>query len=88
VLAVDPIVNETGKREDSWQWISDNLKRVRMDQSWLSCKDRIERLLKWHRVCDVSGLDMSGTDNHSSRTSHFQNKRQRLLRKWMNIYAT
>ncbi|KAI5836788.1 hypothetical protein DFP73DRAFT_601868 [Morchella snyderi] len=37
-------MNKTGKREDRWQRVSDNLKRVDMDPSWLSCKDRMERL--------------------------------------------
>lgn len=81
VLADDSIMNKSGKREDRWQRVSDNLKRVGMDRSWLSCKDRMERLVKCHRVCDSSVLYCSGTNKLYNRMSHFQNKRQALSRK-------
>lgn len=52
VLADDPILSKAyGRREDRWQQVSDNLKQsMGMNRSWISCKDRMEKLVGWHRV--------------------------------------
>lgn len=60
VLADDPILNKFGKREDRWQRVADNLMQVGITRSWISCKDRMERLVKWHRSEETRSRQKTG----------------------------
>ncbi|RPB06473.1 hypothetical protein P167DRAFT_580487 [Morchella conica CCBAS932] len=60
VPANDPILNKVGKREDRWQRVADNLMQVGITRSWISCKNRMERLVKWQRSEETRSRQKTG----------------------------
>lgn len=50
VQADDPILGQLGRKEDRWEEVSNNLTHYGMSRSWSSCKDRMEKLVHWHKV--------------------------------------
>lgn len=51
VIADDPILNNTGKKEERWKEVAEHLKKlVGMNRSWSSCKNRMDKLVEWQRV--------------------------------------
>ena len=50
VQADDPILTQVGRKEDCWEEVSKNLDYYGMSHFWSSCKDRMEKLVAWHKV--------------------------------------
>lgn len=50
VQADDPILTQVGRKEDRWEEVSKNLDHYGMSRSWSSCKDRMDKLVAWHKV--------------------------------------
>jgi len=50
VQSDDPILGQIGRKEDRWEDVSRNLAQGGMSRSWSSCKDRMEKLVLWHKV--------------------------------------
>ncbi|KAI5838214.1 hypothetical protein DFP73DRAFT_600317 [Morchella snyderi] len=60
VLADDPILNKAGTREYRWGQVSNHLKRVGMDRSWSSCRDRVDKLVDWHKKEETRSKQKTG----------------------------
>ena len=50
VQADDPILSQVGRKEDRWEEVSKNLSHYGMSRSWSSCKNRMDKLVIWHKV--------------------------------------
>ena len=50
VQSDDPILGQIGRKEDRWAEVSRSLAQCGMSRSWSSCKDRMEKLVLWHKV--------------------------------------
>ncbi|KAH8149543.1 uncharacterized protein LAJ45_06171 [Morchella importuna] len=62
VLARDPITNREGRKEDRWKEIARNLESLNMQRSWASCKDRISKLIEYHRQEQIKARQATGTN--------------------------
>jgi hypothetical protein len=70
VLARDPITNREGRKEDRWKEIARNLESLNMQRSWASCKDRISKLIEYHRVSTIyNQRSTDSSDGFLARTN-------------------
>ncbi|KAG0136753.1 hypothetical protein HOY82DRAFT_599019 [Tuber indicum] len=62
VQADDPILGQLGRKEERWSEVSKGLTRYGMSRSWSSCKDRMEKLIQWHKKAETRSKQKTGTD--------------------------